>query len=47
LRFDGDGDRAIFVDHRGRVIDGDAVLLILALDLHRRRQLTGTPSSRP
>jgi len=41
IAFDGDGDRAIFVDHRGRVIDGDAVLLILALDLHRRRQLTG------
>jgi len=41
IAFDGDGDRAIFVDHRGRVVDGDAVLLILALDLQRRRQLTG------
>ena len=41
IAFDGDGDRAIFVDQRGRVVDGDAVLLILALDLKRRRLLTG------
>ncbi|HEX5069610.1 MAG TPA: phosphoglucosamine mutase [Vicinamibacterales bacterium] len=41
IAFDGDGDRAIFVDHRGRVVDGDAVLLILALHLQRRRLLTG------
>ena len=25
VAFDGDGDRAIFVDRRGRVVDGDAV----------------------
>jgi len=36
LAFDGDGDRAIFVDHRGHIVDGDAVLLMLAL--HRKRQ---------
>ena len=30
VAFDGDGDRAIFVDHRGRVVDGDAVLLMCA-----------------
>jgi phosphoglucosamine mutase len=41
IAFDGDGDRAIFVDHRGHVVDGDAVLLILALDLQRRGRLTG------
>jgi phosphoglucosamine mutase len=41
IAFDGDGDRAIFVDHRGRVVDGDAVLLILALDRQRRGQLPG------
>ena len=29
VAFDGDGDRAIFVDHRGHVVDGDAVLLML------------------
>ena len=28
--FDGDGDRVVFVDHRGAVVDGDAVLLIAA-----------------
>ena len=41
IAFDGDGDRAIFVDHRGRIVDGDAVLLILALDLKRRGKLAG------
>ena len=28
--FDGDGDRVVFVDHDGAVVDGDAVLLIAA-----------------
>ena len=37
IAFDGDGDRAIFVDHTGRIVDGDAVLLILA----RARQREG------
>ena len=36
VAFDGDGDRAILVDHRGRVVDGDAVLLMLAV--HRKHQ---------
>ena len=27
VAFDGDGDRAIFVDHRGEIVNGDAVLL--------------------
>jgi phosphoglucosamine mutase len=36
VAFDGDGDRAILVDHRGRVIDGDAVLLMLALYYQRK-----------
>jgi phosphoglucosamine mutase len=30
VAFDGDGDRAIFVDHQGRIVDGDAVLLMCA-----------------
>jgi phosphoglucosamine mutase len=30
VAFDGDGDRAIFVDAEGRVVDGDAVLLMCA-----------------
>lgn len=41
VAFDGDGDRAIFVDARGRVVDGDAVLLVLALAAQRAGQLTG------
>ncbi len=30
VAFDGDGDRAIFVDHLGRLVDGDAVMLACA-----------------
>ena len=35
--FDGDGDRAILVDAKGRIVDGDAVLLMCA----RRMKQTG------
>jgi phosphoglucosamine mutase len=41
VAFDGDGDRAIFVDHRGRIVDGDAVLLMCGRQLHREGRLTG------
>ncbi|MEO8070980.1 MAG: phosphoglucosamine mutase [Acidobacteriota bacterium] len=41
VAFDGDGDRAIFVDARGHVVDGDAVLLMLALAYQKRGALTG------
>jgi phosphoglucosamine mutase len=30
VAFDGDGDRAIFVDAAGRIVDGDAVMLMCA-----------------
>lgn len=30
VAFDGDGDRLIFVDHKGEVIDGDEILYIIA-----------------
>jgi phosphoglucosamine mutase len=33
VAFDGDADRAIFVDGRGKLVDGDAVLLIAARQL--------------
>jgi phosphoglucosamine mutase len=33
VAFDGDGDRMLAVDERGEVLDGDAILAILALDL--------------
>jgi len=41
VAFDGDGDRAIFVDHRGRVVNGDAVLLMCARHLQRDGKLPG------
>ncbi len=41
VAFDGDGDRAIFVDHRGQIVDGDAVLLMCAAHLQRERRLAG------
>jgi phosphoglucosamine mutase len=36
LAFDGDGDRLIAIDHTGAVVDGDHIIAICALDLHRR-----------
>ncbi|MCC7181850.1 MAG: phosphoglucosamine mutase [Acidobacteria bacterium] len=41
IAFDGDGDRALFVDHRGHVVDGDAVLLIAGEQLMREGRLPG------
>ncbi|MFI5178970.1 MAG: phosphoglucosamine mutase [Vicinamibacterales bacterium] len=41
VAFDGDGDRAIFADHRGHIVDGDAVLLMLGLHDRQRRRLAG------
>jgi phosphoglucosamine mutase len=39
VAFDGDGDRALFVDHRGQSVDGDAVLLLAAIQLQRENRL--------
>lgn len=39
IAFDGDADRAIFVDERGQVQDGDALLYLWATGLAQRRQL--------
>jgi phosphoglucosamine mutase len=41
VAFDGDGDRALFVDHTGKTVDGDAVLLLAGLHLQRERRLPG------
>jgi phosphoglucosamine mutase len=39
VAFDGDGDRAILVDASGRVMDGDALLLVLARYYQQRGTL--------
>ena len=39
LAFDGDGDRVIVVDERGRVLTGDQALMICAAHYHRRGSL--------
>jgi len=39
VAFDGDGDRAIFVDHHGAVVNGDAVLLMCGRQLQREGRL--------
>ena len=41
VAFDGDGDRAIFVDAAGRVVDGDAVLLMCARQMQAQGRLRG------
>ncbi|HHY94717.1 MAG TPA: phosphoglucosamine mutase [Firmicutes bacterium] len=41
IAYDGDGDRAIAVDERGRVVDGDAIMGILALSWRERGRLQG------
>ncbi|WP_353071893.1 phosphoglucosamine mutase [Tunturiibacter gelidiferens] len=42
ITFDGDADRALFADEHGRVVNGDAVLLLAARDLQRRGLLTNS-----
>lgn len=37
IAFDGDGDRVVFVDHKGEVVDGDELLYIIAADQVRSR----------
>ncbi len=41
LAFDGDADRLIVVDEKGRLIDGDQMMALIALDQHRRGELKG------
>lgn len=41
VAFDGDGDRAIFVDHTGRIVDGDAVMLLCARHMQSQGRLNG------
>lgn len=41
VTFDGDADRALFADANGKVVNGDAVLLLAARDLKARGLLSG------
>jgi phosphoglucosamine mutase len=41
IAYDGDGDRAIFVDALGRVVDGDAVMLMCAKQMKAEGRLKG------
>jgi phosphoglucosamine mutase len=42
VTFDGDADRVLFSDAAGRVVNGDAVLLVVARDMQSRGVLTGS-----
>lgn len=41
VTFDGDADRALFADANGKVVNGDAVLLLAARDLKAHNRLNG------
>ena len=41
IAYDGDGDRAIFVDGAGRIVDGDAVMLMCAKQMKAEGRLKG------
>ena len=39
ISFDGDGDRVILSDAKGDIVDGDRVLAMCALDMHKHNRL--------
>ena len=41
VAFDGDADRALFVDAKGNFVDGDATMWVMADDLRARGELIG------
>jgi phosphoglucosamine mutase len=41
VALDGDADRALFVSHAGRVVDGDAVLFLTGTAMQRKGHLAG------
>lgn len=41
IALDGDADRLIMVDEKGKVIDGDQIISLLALDMSERGELNG------
>ena len=41
IAFDGDGDRVVFVDGKGEIVDGDELLYIISSARHKERGCTG------
>lgn len=41
IAHDGDADRALLIDGRGKIVDGDALLALLALSAKRKAELPG------
>lgn len=41
VAFDGDADRALFIDEEGEIVSGDHVMFAIGRDLHARGQLAG------
>ena len=41
LALDGDADQLIVCDEKGRIVDGDQLMALIALGLHRRGELKG------
>ncbi len=42
IAHDGDGDRTLFCDEKGRIIDGDRVMGMCAVEMAKRRRLNGS-----
>ena len=42
ITLDGDADRAIFIDERGDIIDGDTIMALVAMHLRSQGQLKST-----
>ena len=41
IAFDGDADRCLLVDEKGRPVDGDKIMAVCATELRRQGKLTG------
>lgn len=41
IAFDGDGDRVLFVDHNGEMVDGDELLFVISVARHQLRGCDG------
>ena len=41
IAFDGDGDRVMFVDHKGQLIDGDELIFVIAKHRHQNGGCSG------